>query len=390
MVLARLSPIYCVAAGIFVCVACAGAQPARRLGPLLPPLLPAEEAWHAVLPAAPSADGALDPERVYVPLDNGRVIALDRETGAHRWTAELLTRWPPLVADGQVYIAASQAVSALDAATGATRWRATLPREVMGPMAMGAGRLLVLVSPDEVWALHPADGSQLWRRALGGEARASGIAADHASAYVSAPGAVVSLALVDGQLRWRQALAGMLSVPAVARDRVFVGSTENFLYALDPETGSHEWHWQAGGDVIGARVDGDRVYYATLDNILFAINRGNGNQLWKEDIGMRPSVPPSAFGGIVVVSGIDRLATFDARTGARIADWNAPDRLQGSPLVDPALRPFRVAIVAITRDGRAIALRPTGMLFAEGVPVPLAALPGRPLLREPRPERARP
>jgi outer membrane protein assembly factor BamB len=390
VVLARLSPISCVVAGVFVFVACLGAQRTGRRAPLLPPLLPAEEAWRAVLPAAPSADGALDAECVYIPLDNGRVMALDRDTGAHRWTAVLLTRWPPLVAEGQVFIAASHEIAALDLATGSTRWRAVLPREVIGPMAMGAGRLLVRVSPDEVWALHPADGSELWRRALEGQAGAGGIATDRSSAYVSMPGAVVSVALVDGRLRWRRPLLGSLSAPAVARDRVFVGSTANVLYALDAHTGSHVWHWRTGGDVVGAGVEGDRVYYATLDNILFAINWGNGNQRWKEELQMRPVAPPSAFGGIVVVSGIDRLATFDAQTGARIAVWNAPDRLQGAPLVDGALKPFRVAIVAITRDGRVIGLRPTGMLFAEGAAAPLVALPGRPLLREPRPDHTQP
>jgi hypothetical protein len=42
-----------------------------------------------------------------------------------------------------------------------------------------------------------------------------------------------------------------------------------------------------------------------------------------------------------------------------------------------------VAIIAITRDGRAIGLRPTRMMFREQPLAPLQTLPGRPLNREP-------
>jgi hypothetical protein len=56
---------------------------------------------------------------------------------------------------------------------------------------------------------------------------------------------------------------------------------------------------------------------------------------------------------------------------------------QGVPLVDTTPEPFRVAIVVVTRDARAIGLRPTGMMFRELPLTPIQTLPGKPLSREP-------
>ena len=176
----------------------------------------------------------------------------------------------------------------------------------------------------------------------------------------------------------------MLGRPVVDGDRVFVGSTDNYLYALDVRDGTLAWRYAAGGDVVGAAADDRFVYFAALDNLLRALRRGSGNQVWK-----RASRPgrlrrPSTFGGIVLVTGNSpTLSTFNATTGLPIANFTMPADLQGMPLVDPTLEPFRVAVIAVTRDARAIGLRPAGMMFRELPVVPLQSLPGRPLNREP-------
>ena len=51
-------------------------------------------------------------------------------------------------------------------------------------------------------------------------------------------------------------------------------------------------------------------------------------------------------------------------------------------VVTGTLTPFSVSVVAITRDGRAIGLKPSAMLLPEPMNVPFAELPGRRLERE--------
>jgi hypothetical protein len=146
-----------------------------------------------------------------------------------------------------------------------------------------------------------------------------------------------------------------------------------------------------GGDVIGAAVDGDVAFFGGLDNLLRAVNRGNGNQRWKQPTPTRPIAPPQTFGGIVTVFGVSpAIAAFNAKTGAPLGTYVIPTVAgattepvpKGPPIIDPDLRPFRVAFVVVASDGRAIGLRPTGMMFRDPPTVPLAELPGKQLPRE--------
>jgi outer membrane protein assembly factor BamB len=196
-------------------------------------------------------------------------------------------------------------------------------------------------------------------------------------------GRVVALALDTGDELWERNLPGELSPPAASGDRVFVGSTDNFLYALDARTGIEQWRWRNGGDVIGAAVDGDVVYFASLDNMIRAVNRGNGNQRWLKPTGTRPVMPPRAFKGVVVLPGVMPAVTvFVGDTGAVMGTHAAKGDLVGAPLLDTAPKPFRVALVTITREGTVEALRPRSLMFREDKTVTMTTLPGRALSRE--------
>jgi outer membrane protein assembly factor BamB len=161
------------------------------------------------------------------------------------------------------------------------------------------------------------------------------------------------------------------------------------FYALDAGTGELEWKWSSGGDVNGAAAYGDLVFITSLDNVIRAVNRGNGNQRWRKATGSRPLLPPHAFRGVVIVSGVGKtLTAFSARTGETVGDYAVPSDLQGQPLIDPNLKPFRVAAAVVLRDGRVAGLYPVAMQFRDHPLVPLpATLPGRALQREQPPKK---
>lgn len=89
----------------------------------------------------------------------------------------------------------------------------------------------------------------------------------------------------------------------------------------------------------------------------------------------------------MAVAGPAWLGTFNLKTGASIGTFDAPpgSLFRGMPLIDPTPTPFTVSVVALTRDGRAIGLRPAAMMFRERPFEPLNALPGRVLRREASP-----
>jgi outer membrane protein assembly factor BamB len=357
-------------------------QQTKKAEPLLAPVLPAEQAWTVSLPFPPSAPAVMDEARVYIPLQGEHFIAIKRETGATEWTADIESAWPPLVRDGVVYLAASDELHALDAASGERKWRVSLGRGPMASMALVKDVLVVAVAPDEVWAFSPSDGHRLWGPSLGGAVGPASLAADATAVYLALGRRLVRITLADGKVHWDQELPGALRNPAVARDRVFVGSTTNDFYAFDPDKGHLAWTWRFGGDVVGGTANDSLVFVASLDNLVRALNRGNGNQVWKQALATRPAEPPVVLDGVVAIPGLASISTFNARTGTAIATFEAPSELQGLPLIDPVPKPFAVSLVVLTKDGRAIGLRPTEMMFRERPPEPITALPGRPLVRE--------
>lgn len=356
----------------------------RQTKPSPIPLVTAESAWTLQLAVAPSAAGALDDERIYVPLRENLLVALHRETGLLAWMRPIDTAMPPAVGGGSVFVVSPGVIRALDAQTGDDRWSIAIDAAVTAPLLCDSGWLIALVEPGEVLAFRAADGHLVWRQSVGATSSHSAVpGGEHALYFSFSDGRVIGLALETGELLWERTLAGTLSPPAIGEDRVFVGSTDNFFYALDAVRGTEEWKWRNGGDVIGAAVDGDVVYFASLDNMIRAVNRGNGNQRWRKPTGTRPVLPPWASRGVVVVPGLmPTITVFVGETGAVMGTHAAKGDLIGPPLIDPAPKPFQVALVTITREGVVEALRPTAMMFREDKLVPPPTLLGRALARE--------
>jgi outer membrane protein assembly factor BamB len=324
----------------------------------------------------------MDRERVYVPLQGGRLVAVTRETGAVSWSTDIATKWPPLLLNDRLVVATSASIRALSAKTCDREWEIPFG-ELSAGLAAADGRIYAVTTDREAIALRAGDGSPLWKHTLDAAALHAPVQVG-ALVVISLQGSlVVALNAATGDVVWSRRLEGTLSPPVGAKDRVLVGSTTNNLYALDLKRGDDAWIFRTGGDVIGAAVDGDVVYFVSLDNILRALNRGTGNQQWKTVIPTRPAAPPSAFRGIVVLTGVaPRVDGYVGKTGVAQGSYLAPSDLDGSALIDMSLPPFHVAMVTITRDGRMSALWSQPMMMRDPATTPMTALPGRRLERE--------
>jgi outer membrane protein assembly factor BamB len=346
-------------------------------------LLPTEAAWSLKLGTTVSAPAVMDDDRVFVALREYTVAAFHRESGilAWTWAGDLVHS---MAVDGDaLFLLTDAGLRALDAATGYERWTTPVGARVTAPIVTARGWVLLAVEPGEIIGVRAAGDQPAWRRSLGATTVHPPAVGEDALYASLADGRLVALDLETGQQRWERNVGGTLSAPAAARDRVFVGSTDNVFYAFNAGDGREVWRWRNGGDVVGAAVDGEMVYFASLDNILRAVNRSNGNQRWRKPTGTRPVLPPVAFRGLVVVPGLmPAVSVFVGETGAVMGTHPASGDLAGPPLVDSAIRPFRVALVTVTREGVVEAFRPANLMFREAAAAPVNALPGRGLARE--------
>jgi outer membrane protein assembly factor BamB len=104
---------------------------------------------------------------------------------------------------------------------------------------------------------------------------------------------VASDRLFDGQggIRWRfQTRSAVRSTPAVTATRVFVGSGDSALYALDRATGKLVWRFVAGAPVHSSpAVARGLVIAATLAGRIFAVSEATGTLRWSIQTG--PALP---------------------------------------------------------------------------------------------------
>jgi outer membrane protein assembly factor BamB len=374
------TPISCVCLLLSV-VSVSGAQPN---GPDLPDnaryLLPAAEAWTTALPAPAAAEASLDAHHVYVPLTDGRVIALARESGVSAWLEDVGAVGRPLPAGPSLVVPTADGLAALDVRTGAVLWRTAVEGAPLAGLIVVNGGVAGMAPDGRVAVVELETGDTRWSRDHGysPSARALAAAGDHV--YAAYADRVVGIHVVDGSVAWVRALPGPLGAPVVGERRLMVGSADNTLFALDPRSGALLWRWRTGGTVVGSAGGPDQVYFTALDNRLRAVASGNGNQRWQRPLATRPAQPPQLVGGVVVVTGVaPEVSAFDARTGAVLGRYTAPAELRGPVLIDPAPGPYAVSLAVVTRTNLVVGLRPTGLALAEPALAPLTALPGRTL-----------
>jgi len=104
---------------------------------------------------------------------------------------------------------------------------------------------------------------------------------------------VANGSLFEGQggVRWRyQARSAVRSTPAVTATRIFIGSGDSTLYALDRANGRLAWKFAAGSPVHSSpAVASGLVIAATLGGRIFAVTEAAGVLRWSIQTG--PTLP---------------------------------------------------------------------------------------------------
>ena len=99
---------------------------------------------------------------------------------------------------------------------------------------------------------------------------------------------------------------GFGSSPAVAGGVVYVGSLDNWLYALDAETGQEKWRFKTDGEVVSSpAIAGRVVYVGSNDGRLYALDVETGQEKWRFKTGGPVASSPAIAGGVVYFSSLD-------------------------------------------------------------------------------------
>lgn len=253
---------------------------------------------------------------------SGRVLGY--EPGMTVWSPPALG-----VVDGRatVFVGSfDRLVYALDAATGEVRWKYTTGDGVFSaPVLWHDGEKLVVFAASndrEVYALDAASGRRLWSSALEAWRPTLG------GARLTSP----CLTRIGG--------ADALVVGAWVHDASLGASTQRAsLVALSARDGKTLWTTQLGDNELTAPVCADRVYVGSSNGNLHALENETGKPLWNhtEHDGIRsaPAVARLDDGTALIITGsrYGEVRALDAASGTERWRLKTADRITGSPAV---------------------------------------------------------
>ncbi|HET6175666.1 MAG TPA: PQQ-binding-like beta-propeller repeat protein [Candidatus Sulfotelmatobacter sp.] len=163
------------------------------------------------------------------------------------------------------------------------------------------------------------------------------------------------------KVKWKFHTGGMLLIgsPSLANGAIYIGSRDGNLYAVDSESGTQKWKFDAKSRVSSTpAVSGGIVYFGAYDGNFYAVDAASGGLKWKFKTegekrfagkhlhGVQPIVEtmPDPFdcylsspvvwnGAVYVGSGDGNIYSLNAATGALNWKFKTGDVVHASPAI---------------------------------------------------------
>jgi len=239
----------------------------------------------------------------------------------------------------------------------ATKWAFKTGGPIVGSPVVAAGVVYVASLDTYLYAIERDTGKEKWRFKSRMPIASTPAIGDELLYFVSSTGALAAIEIATGQPKWVFAaeyekkfeaknLHGyppaaqsipdawdvFISSPAIANGKVYFGSGDGNVYAVDAKTGLLQWKFPTK-DVVHASpaVAGGTVYVGSWDSALYALDAETGQLRWTFEAGQDPAIhnqvgfqsSPAVVDGTVYVGCRDaHVYAIDAATGRK--KWDYP------------------------------------------------------------------
>ncbi|XP_019630143.1 PREDICTED: uncharacterized protein LOC109474297 [Branchiostoma belcheri] len=244
--------------------------------------------------------------------------------------------------DGKMY--------ALDGETGKVKWTFTTEKDLGSSPAFSPDQSVVYFGTEDghVNALHAKDGQVVWRYKTGASVTCSPSVGADGTVYIGTLDNQMYAFTPDGSVKWSRDLGGEIwTHPAIGHDGrlVYVGtmSATNFnAFALDSQTGIPAWSFKAAGPIWAAPTlspDGRYVYYSSQDSHIYTLRADSGSLVRKFDLGEdhdgMDSTPVISRDGTLFVGTIaGSVMAVDIRRGKLKWEKVFGGEIMSSPVLD--------------------------------------------------------
>jgi outer membrane protein assembly factor BamB len=252
---------------------------------------------------------------VYIGSLDGYLYALNEQDGKEKW--KIRSRMPiassaAVSGDTVYFVSSSGGLNAIDAATGKLKWTFATETEHRFEAKNLHGLLSAGETIPDAWDTYISSPAVFNGKVYFG----------------SGDGNVYAVDAQSGSLAWKFATKDVVHAsPAIAYNTVFIGSWDSNLYALDAETGQEKWAFKAGEDPAihnqvgfqsSAAVADGVVYVGCRDGHLYAIDASTGRKRWDYSTSKSwVNSTPAVRDGVVYAATSDssRFFALDAKTG---------------------------------------------------------------------------
>src|SRR3954465_15990506 len=237
------------------------------------------------------------------------------------------------------------------------RWAMTGSILLEFPPVLCGKSLYLLKNNGALYAVSRRTGKVRWKKKLGYLAAASPACDGHTvySVVLSRgkgirAGRVVAVAAYPGRTRWSRKLPSRAeSSPLLDHGRLYFGSEDGTVYAMDAANGDVKWTYKAGGAVKGAVAldDAGRLFFGDYGGHVTALRRAGGQQLWQTGtsggaFGLKSgnfyATPAVAFGRVYIGNTDGFVYSFGARDGKLAWRHKTGSYVYSSPALSPVLR----------------------------------------------------
>jgi outer membrane protein assembly factor BamB len=125
-----------------------------------------------------------------------------------------------------------------------------------------------------------------------------------------------ALDLASGKEKWKYKAGPIKASPAVRQGRVYIGNADGVFYCIDAAKGEKCWSYETEGEITsGANFAGDLILFGSHDETLYCLTK-DGKEKWKFKTQGPVYGSAAVAGGKTFVAGCDsKLHVLDAATG---------------------------------------------------------------------------
>jgi outer membrane protein assembly factor BamB len=263
----------------------------------------------------------------------GQFHAIDQASGKEKWSFK--SRMPiastAAVAAGSVYFVSSAgALAALDSVSGKPRWVFTTEYERRFEARNLHGLQSAAQTIPDAWDVYIS----------------SPAVADGRVYFGSGDGNVYAIDASSGVMLWKFATQDVVHAsPAVAGGTVYIGSWDGNFYDIDAETGQQKWQFKGGQDPTihnqvgfqsSATVVDGTVFVGCRDAHVYALDARTGRKKWDYPTNKSwVNTTPAVADGIVYAGTSDssRFMALDAASGRLLFNFDAKAYVFSSPAI---------------------------------------------------------